>query len=95
MAGVSLLPAENLLSKRVQEMVANGEQPPHLYICRDDGKEADHQDVPASQLDSIPIVDLGVVSESTADKQVDELHKLHAALSSWGCFQVRITIVSR
>ncbi|KAF3450913.1 hypothetical protein FNV43_RR07002 [Rhamnella rubrinervis] len=87
MAGVSLPSAENLLSKRVQEMVVNGEQPPHLYICRDDGDEADHQDVAASQLASIPIIDLGVVSESTTNKHVDELNKLHSALSSWGCFQ--------
>lgn len=86
MAGVSLLPAEVLLSKRVQEMVLDGEEPPYLYVCRD-GVEA--EDVP-SQLSPIPIVDLSILSSSEpcAEHEV-ELHKLRSALCSWGCFQVK------
>lgn len=41
MADVSLPLAEVLLSKRVQEMVLNGEEPPHPYICRDGTDETE------------------------------------------------------
>ncbi|XP_015870210.2 protein SRG1 isoform X2 [Ziziphus jujuba] len=91
MAGtVSHLPADALLSRRVQEMVINGEEPPHLYICRNGDHEPD-QDVP-TQLSSIPIIDLSLISSSSSQPSSkpdhDELRKLHSALSSWGCFQV-------
>lgn len=90
MAGVVLEPAEKLLSKRVQEMVINGEQPPHLYICRNDSDEAEaDQGDPSHKLSSIPIINIGVLSSSeSTPAQVDELQRLHSALSSWGCFQV-------
>ncbi|PON90057.1 Oxoglutarate/iron-dependent dioxygenase [Trema orientale] len=86
MAGASLLPAKVLLSKRVQDMVLNGEEPPHLYICRDG---ADQTEEEFSTLSSpIPIIDLKILSSSeTNSEQEAELQKLHAALSSWGCFQ--------
>lgn len=100
MAGtVSLPPADVLLSKRVQEMVINGEEPPHLYICRNgDHHEPDDQDVP-SQLSSIPIIDLSLISPSSTSQPSskpdhDELHRLHSALSSWGCFQVHNSVAS-
>ncbi|KAL5539444.1 hypothetical protein UlMin_044984 [Ulmus minor] len=84
MAGTSLSPAEALLSKRVQEMVLNGEEPPHLYICRK-GDEA--KEVP-SHLTPIPVINFGLISSSELSiKQEDELQKLKSALHSWGCFQ--------
>lgn len=88
MAGVPLLPAEVLLSKRVQEMALNGEEPPHLYLCR--GGDETEEDVP-SRLSPIPIVDFSILSSSEpcAEQEV-ELRKLASALCSWGCFQVTI-----
>lgn len=89
MAGVSVTPPEVLLSKRVQEMVINGEEPPSPYISRDDGDE-DASSASASQL--IPIIDLSLILSSTnhhtsEEKEEEELQKLKSALSSWGCFQ--------
>ncbi|KAL5539440.1 hypothetical protein UlMin_044978 [Ulmus minor] len=84
MAGTSLSPAEILLSRRVQEMVLNGEEPPHLYICRK-GDEA--KEVP-SHLAPIPVINFSLISSSEPSlKQEDELQKLRSALHSWGCFQ--------
>lgn len=85
MAGVSFLPAEVLLSKRVQEMVLNGEEPPPPYICRDDDGTEDLSPL----LNSIPIIDISLFSSSAPiRKQEEELEKLKSALCSWGCFQV-------
>lgn len=84
MAGVSFLPAEVLLSKRVQEMVLNGEEPPPPYICRDGDETEDFSPL----LDSIPIIDISLFSSSAPiRKQEEELEKLKSALCSWGCFQ--------
>ncbi|GKV28160.1 hypothetical protein SLEP1_g37246 [Rubroshorea leprosula] len=83
MAGVSLLPAELLLAKRVQDMVINGEEPTSLFMSRNDTKEA--QDIP-SHLSPIPIIDLSSFSSSTSTSE-EELQKLKSALCSWGCFQ--------
>lgn len=77
-----MVPMEALLSKRVQEMVLNGDEPPPPYVCRDDESI---QNVPPA-LCSIPIIDFELLSSSTKQKQ--ELQKLRSALSSWGCFQV-------
>lgn len=83
MAGVSVLPLDVLLAKRVQEMVLKGEDPPQPYICRDgDGSE----DV-SSSLSPIPIIDLSLFSSSAPETTEKELQKLKSALSSWGCFQ--------
>lgn len=83
MAGVSIPTADVLLSRRVQEMVLKGEEPPPLYICRDD----DTEDV-SSALSSIPVIDLSLLSSSaTICEQEEELQKLKSALCSWGCFQ--------
>ncbi|CAK7356959.1 unnamed protein product [Dovyalis caffra] len=82
MAEVSAPPAEVLLSKRVQEMVLNGEEPQRPYICRDDGtKEA----IP-SPPSLIPIIDISLLS-SSEPCSAQELQRLRSALSSWGCFQ--------
>ncbi|KAM4100518.1 hypothetical protein ACB094_05G073400 [Castanea mollissima] len=83
MAGVSIPTADVLLSRRVQEMVLKGEEPPPLYICRG----GDTEDV-SSALSSIPVIDLSLLSSSaTICEQEEELQKLKSALSSWGCFQ--------
>lgn len=81
--------AEVLLSKRVQEMVLDGEEPPALYICRH-GEDTDDY----STVSQIPVIDLSLVSPSAAstDISIEELQKLRSALSSWGCFQVRYHI---
>ncbi|XP_059641097.1 codeine O-demethylase-like [Cornus florida] len=85
MAGVSTPSAELLLSKRVQEMVLNGEEPPALYFCRDGETIADAP----SPISPIPIIDLSTLSCSTPSTKEyeDELQKLKSALCSWGCFQ--------
>uniref|UniRef100_A0A5B6YUL7 Putative Codeine O-demethylase n=1 Tax=Davidia involucrata TaxID=16924 RepID=A0A5B6YUL7_DAVIN len=85
MAGVSLVPAEELLSKRVQEMVLNGEEPPLSYICRD-GDDTEEDSTPTSP---IPIIDMSFLSCSTPSTREyeEELQKVKSALCSWGCFQ--------
>ncbi|KAG2729377.1 hypothetical protein I3760_01G247200 [Carya illinoinensis] len=84
MAGVTFLSAEVLLSKRVQDMVLNGEEPPPLYICRD----GDANEDVSSASSSIPIIDLSLLSSSApGSKQEEELENLRSALCSWGCFQ--------
>ncbi|KAH7867249.1 hypothetical protein Vadar_030918 [Vaccinium darrowii] len=87
MAGASVLPpAEVLLSKRVQELVLNGEEPPTPYVSRHD-YDATKDDY--STLSLIPIIDLGILSNSKAstEEYEEELMKLKLALQSWGCFQ--------
>ncbi|XP_017620384.1 protein SRG1-like [Gossypium arboreum] len=81
MASSSNTLAEVLLSRRVQEMVVNGEQPVSLYICRD---EKDAQNAPISPLAPIPIIDLSLLSSSSTE---EELQRLKSALCCWGCFQ--------
>ena len=79
--------AEVFLSKRVQEMILNGEKPPAPYICRD----GDSIQEVSAPLSPVPIIDLSLLSSSTpCAKQEEELQKLRSALSSWGCFQVYI-----
>ena len=85
--GSPVLAAEVLLSKRVQELVLGGDEPPALYYSiRDDATEDD-----SSSGSSVPVVDLGILSSSAASTQEyeEELQKLKSALHSWGCFQVR------
>ncbi|KAK7270649.1 hypothetical protein RJT34_25960 [Clitoria ternatea] len=79
MEGNCIVPVEALLSKRVQEMVLNGEEPPPPYVCRDDDIMSSASSCP------LPIIDFGILSSPTKQKQ--ELQKLKSALSSWGCFQ--------
>uniref|UniRef100_A0A5B6YVH9 Fe2OG dioxygenase domain-containing protein n=1 Tax=Davidia involucrata TaxID=16924 RepID=A0A5B6YVH9_DAVIN len=85
MAGVSVLRAEELLTKRVQDMVLNGEEPPLPYICRD-GDDTEDDSTPTSP---IPIIDMSLLSSSTPSttEYEEELQKLKSALCSWGCFQ--------
>ncbi|QCE08861.1 protein SRG1-like [Vigna unguiculata] len=76
---------EALLSKRVQEMVQNGEEPPPPYVRRD----VNCTQTVTSTLCSPPTIDFGLISSSSTPvtKQKEELQKLRSALSSWGCFQ--------
>ncbi|XP_022714793.1 protein SRG1-like [Durio zibethinus] len=84
MASASVIPADVLLSRRVQEMVINGQEPESLYICRD---EEEAKNVP-SPLAPIPIIDLSLFSSSTLSAtREEELQKLKSALCCWGCFQ--------
>lgn len=91
MAGVSERPADLLLSKRVQEMVINGEEPSGPYICRDGEEEEEDDDDGTDTCTAkspIPIIDLSFFSQHNQESYLAELHKLRSALSSWGCFQV-------
>lgn len=84
MAGVYVPPAEVLLSKRVQEMVLSGEEPPAPYRC---GGGGNVEDV-ASPLSLIPIIDLSLILPSApSSEKEEELQKLKSALCSWGGFQ--------
>nr|GME16081.1 protein SRG1-like [Ipomoea batatas] len=89
MARVSEMAADVLLSKRVQEMVINGEEPSGQYICRV-GEEEDDHDAHTFKAKStiIPTIDLSCFLHNHQEESyVTELHKLRSALSSWGCFQ--------
>ncbi|KAJ9141036.1 hypothetical protein P3X46_031619 [Hevea brasiliensis] len=63
------------LSKYVQEMSIDGDEPPPRYIV----KEFPNPSPPSA---SIPVIDLSLLSSA------EVLGKLKSALSSWGCFQV-------
>ncbi|KDO56065.1 hypothetical protein CISIN_1g034671mg [Citrus sinensis] len=66
------------LSKRVQELVLNGEEPPASYICRD----GDSIQEVSAPLSPVPIIDLSLLSSSTlCAKQEEELHKLRSLTS--------------
>lgn len=78
------MPVEAILSKRVQEMVLNGEEPPPPYICRDDDYT---QNVPSASW-SLPIIDFVLLSSPSPATKQKELEKLKSSLTSWGCFQV-------
>ncbi|PKI34377.1 hypothetical protein CRG98_045237, partial [Punica granatum] len=92
---VCLPSAEELLSKRVQELgldPKSGEH--HLYICRK--AEAADQDPEenVSPGPTIPVIDLGIIispenstTPCNGHEREEELQKLRSALSSWGCFQ--------
>ncbi|XP_050232825.1 codeine O-demethylase-like [Mercurialis annua] len=83
MAGSIVPPAQVLLSRRVQEMVLHGEEPPQPYMGRDDST----YDVSVPPPYMPPIIDLSLLSPDSSTAE-DELQKLRSALSSWGCIQV-------
>uniref|UniRef100_M1CRV5 Fe2OG dioxygenase domain-containing protein n=1 Tax=Solanum tuberosum TaxID=4113 RepID=M1CRV5_SOLTU len=87
MAAYSVPPVEELLSKRVQEMVLHGEEPLGPYICRSGDDVDEKEDI--MDTSPIPIIDLNLLSSSTTsdNEREQELEKLGSALSSWGCFQ--------
>ena len=83
------------LSKSVQEISMDGDEPPPPYIVRD-SPFGPIQTCPP--LGSIPAVDLSLFSESSyslhfsREEVENELEKLRSALASWGCFQVKISL---
>ncbi|KAF8393132.1 hypothetical protein HHK36_021373 [Tetracentron sinense] len=84
MAGSPLPTKVVSLSKLVQELAINGDEPPPRYFFKD-GKD---EPIKASPLlSSIPIIDLGLLSSSSSPSTKEELEKLRSALSTWGCFQ--------
>lgn len=83
-------PAEILLSKRVQEMVLNDEEPPAPYICRED--EDDEEDEDPLGESPVPVVDMSRLALSEEESK-ETLNKIKAALSSWGYFQVSKYVV--
>ncbi|KAG8379781.1 hypothetical protein BUALT_Bualt07G0125100 [Buddleja alternifolia] len=87
MAGVTVPPAEVLLSKRVQEMVIADDEPPAPYICRND--QDDDVEEESIENSPVPVVNIGCfLAENWSDKEsAEELKKLKLALSTWGCFQ--------
>ncbi|CAL5373387.1 unnamed protein product [Camellia sinensis] len=83
--------AEVLLAKRVQEMVLHGDEPPALYISRDDHDATDGDGDGGDDFSSlVPVVDIGILScseEPFTKEYEEELLKLNSALRTWGCFQ--------
>lgn len=76
------------LSKNVQEMSINGDEPPARYIVKDGSLGPATS---SSPLVPIPVIDLSLLSLSSSlssKEEVDELEKLKSALGTWGCFQV-------
>ncbi|KAJ8755244.1 hypothetical protein K2173_019042 [Erythroxylum novogranatense] len=84
MAEGLVLPAEVLLSKRVQQMVINGEEPQPPYVCRED---CSNEDSFPDTAPPIPVIDLSLISSQQPCAAREELEKLRSALCSWGCFQ--------
>lgn len=89
MAGDSISPpsAEVLLSRRVQELVVTGEDPPAPYVCRDDEDECE---VAGDLVKDSPIPVIDMEKLCNHEESQDELEKLKLALSTWGCFQVHL-----
>ncbi|CAN4110108.1 unnamed protein product [Withania somnifera] len=71
--------------KRIQEISAEGEQPPPEFFVKDTILAGNLGSVPIE----IPIIDLNLLSlDPTSEAYIDEINKLLSALSSWGVFQV-------
>lgn len=88
--------AEKLLSKRVQEMVINNniEEPPQPYVSRVQEEEDPPPMAAMGAPPLVPIIDLSrIKSSSEEEESKDELYKIKAALSSWGCFQVILILL--
>ena len=71
--------------KSVQEMFAAGVEPLKEYIVRDNKFSQLKTSPPMAP---IPVIDLSLFS--FGGEEEGELEKLRSALSSWGCFQVRM-----
>jgi len=80
MAGNLLVSEEKSVSKSVQQMSMEGDEPPSQYIVKGNTFVSKH----SSALIPIPIIDVSLLSSEA------ELDKLRSALSSAGCFQVWI-----
>ncbi|KAL7191481.1 hypothetical protein ACSBR2_023541 [Camellia fascicularis] len=70
-------------------MVLHGDEPPALYISRDD-HDATDGDGGDDFSSPVPIFDIGILScseEPSTKEYEEELLKLNSALHTWGCFQ--------
>ncbi|XP_059635187.1 codeine O-demethylase-like [Cornus florida] len=76
------------LSKPVQELAINGDEPPQRYVYKGDGvyKGGDGAIHASSPLLDVPVIDVGLLTSSSPTRK-EELGKLQSALSSCGCFQ--------
>lgn len=72
---------EKLLPKSIEEMSMDGYEPPSEYVVKGNNSFGSKD---SSTLIPIPIIDVSLLSSE------GELEKLRSALSSAGCFQVRI-----
>ena len=89
MAGIPLLSDGVPLSKSVQEMSINSDEPPPEFHVKDSSFGCtDSFDLSASVL--VPVIDLSLLLSSK-----DELEKLRLALESVGCFQVLYSFSSK
>lgn len=73
-----------VITKHVQELSLNGDEPPPRYIRKDKDQYAPVNDSISS---GIPVIDLRLLSSSSEEVKEQELAKLKSALSSWGFFQ--------
>ncbi|WRX33681.1 Non-hem dioxygenase N-terminal domain - like 10 [Theobroma cacao] len=81
MAGMPLSSDGVSLSRSIQEMSMNGDEPPPEFYVKDSSfTHTDYSDLSASI--SVPVIDISLLLSSK-----DELEKLRQALSSGGCFQ--------
>ncbi|XP_021277366.1 uncharacterized protein LOC110411504 [Herrania umbratica] len=81
MAGMPLSSDGVSLSKSIQEMSMNGDEPPPEFYVKDSSfRCTDYSDLSASI--SVPVIDISLLPSSK-----DELEKLRQALCSGGCFQ--------
>ncbi|KAK6248324.1 hypothetical protein QUC31_019889 [Theobroma cacao] len=81
MAGMALSSDGVSLSRSMQEMSMNGDEPPPEFYVKDSSfTHTDYSDLSASI--SVPVIDINLLLSSK-----DELEKLRQALSSGGCFQ--------
>lgn len=72
----------------VQEMVNHRvHELPNKYICKDPVYDGSKNPTSLPSIE-IPVIDM---SRLTTD---EELQKLHSALSSFGCFQVLLNLIS-
>ncbi len=72
----------------VQELAADGRDPPSRYVAREDDRPIHNSSKapPPPPRSAVPVVDLQRVSKSDGGDEADELR---AALESWVLFHVR------
>lgn len=76
-------------TKQVQEIAADYNHPPERYIRKQDEEYGNVSNTPVSSPMSevVPVIDISLLTSS-----LSELHKLKSSVSSWGCFQVSLSL---
>lgn len=76
-------------TKQVQEIAADYNHLPKRYIRKQDEEygSLNNTGVSSPITEHIPIIDISILTSSPS-----ELDKLKSAVSSWGCFQVSLSI---